>query len=260
MPYEISESFERIDDSLHKNRHISERRKNLFTFENFNISKSYIEGRLHILVFFRIARETKEYLALFRNQQGTDPWDNNGFFLGGWSGSENVVQPQRCESLRITDGIVYSADTLGLCEDKVVFIGNVHSVKPPESIIPTEVRLQSVDSLLIGNANSLYLSWSGRCVLAGTIGNRKICTSARSGPCIFDKGNGEMVKSASEIVDGISDNQANDRINFSDILNHVIGVCRLRIVLRPERAWVCFEKGVDPRLHITDVVVGPVDL
>jgi hypothetical protein len=252
--------LESIDGSLHEIRQVPERRKNLFAFEDFNISKSYVEGRLHILVFFHIAGKSEEYLALFRNKQGADPWDKNGFFLGGWVGSENIRDSERRESIRVTDGIVYSADTLGLRDQKFVFIGNVHFVKPPESIIPAEVRLQSVDSIFVGNANSLYLSWSGRCVLAGTIGNREIRTLARGSACIFDKGDGEMVKSGPEIMDGIPDNQANDRIDFGDILDHVIGVCRLRIVLRPERAWVCFEKDVELRLHIADVVIGPVDL
>jgi hypothetical protein len=168
--------------------------------------------------------------------------------------------PQGRESISVTDGIVYSADTLGLRDQKFVFIGNVHFVKPPESIIPTEVRLQCVDGIFVGNANALYLSGSGRCVLAGTVGNREIRPLARGSACVFDKGDGEMVKSGPEIVNGIPDNQANYGINLGNILDYVIGVCRLRIVLRPERAWICCEKDFYPRIHITDVVIGPVDL
>jgi hypothetical protein len=35
-----------------------------------------------------------------------------------------------------------------------------------------------------------------------------------------------MIQCRSEIVDSIPDNQANDGIDFGDILDHVIGMCR----------------------------------
>ena len=245
---------------MHEIRQVSERGKNLFAFEDFNISKSYVEGRLHILVFFRVAGKSEEYLALFRNKQGADPWDRDGFFLGGWDDSEKLRDPQRRESISVTDGIVYSADTLGLRDQKFVFIGNVHFVKPPESIISTEVRLQTVDSLFIGNAHALYITGSAHSILASTLANREVRVICDKSTIVSNKGCGEMIEGRSEIVDGIADNQADIGIDFGDILNHVLGVCRLRIALRPERAWVCCEKDFYPGLHITDVAVGPVDL
>ncbi len=48
--------LESIDDPLHKSREFAERWKNRPALEDFNISKSYIEGRLHVLVFFWSAR------------------------------------------------------------------------------------------------------------------------------------------------------------------------------------------------------------
>ena len=259
MSVHVPNSCENFDDSLNQVRKFAECGNNKLVFENFSISKSYIEGRLHILVFFCIAGEVEEYFAFFRNKQRPTPGDHDGFFLGGWVGSEEVWESQRSKSIRITDSIVYPADALGLREDKVVFIGNVHSVKPPETIISSEVRLQAVNSLFIGDANALYLSGSGRCVLAQTVGNREIRALRKGASSVFDEGHHEMVKSRPEIVNGVSDDQTDARIDFSDILDHVLGKCRLRIVLRPERAWICFEKDVYPRIYITDVMVGPID-
>jgi len=222
----IAESFEGIDDPLHKVRQFSERRNYRLAFEDFNISKSYIEGRLHILVFFCIAGKTKEYLALFRNKQGTDPWDQNGLFLGGWDASEKVRHPEHFSRLSLTNSVVYPADTLGLREDKVVFVGNIHSMKPPEAVIPSEVWLQAVDSLFVGNTHALYLAGRANYILAGTLANREIRALRRHSAIISDEGGGEMIQCRSEIVDSIPDNQANDGIDFGDILDHVIGMCR----------------------------------
>ena len=245
---------------MHETGEVTERGEYKFAFEDLNISKRYIEGRLHILVFFRIAGKAKEYLALFRNKQGTDPWDQDGLFLGGWCSPEVVRHPEHFSSINLTDSVVYPAYTLGLSEDKVVFIGNVHSVKPPETVIPSEVWLQTVDSLFVGDIYALYLAGRANYILARTLANREIRALGRNRTIISDKCYGEMIQSRSEIMDGIPDNQANNVIDFGDLLNHVIGMCRLRIMLGPKFADICFEKDVPPYLHVTDVAVGPVDL
>lgn len=256
-----STSHKSVYDPLHKAREFAERWNNKPTLEDFNISKSYIEGRLHVLVFFCIAGELDEYVALFRNRQWAYERDAETSLFGG----RRIAEESRANDLshvRITEAIIYSADALGLSEDEVVFVGDIHPVKAPKRTISSEVWLLKVDPSLVRNANALYLSRSASYVLAGTLVNREVC-SRRKRSCavvVPEEICGKMIESRSEVVDGIADNQGNGGIDFGDILNHVLGKCRLRIVLGPKSAGVCFEKDFSPRIHITDVVVGPVDL
>ena len=69
IEHETSTSFKRINGPLHEVCQLPEGRKNTFAFEDFNISKSYIEGRLYILVFFCVAKKSDEYFALFSTSQ-----------------------------------------------------------------------------------------------------------------------------------------------------------------------------------------------
>jgi len=85
-----AESFEGIDDPLHKIRQFAEGWKNRPTLEDFNISKSYIEGRMYVLVFFCIAGELDEYIALFRNRQLAYQRHTEDILFGGWLPSEEV--------------------------------------------------------------------------------------------------------------------------------------------------------------------------
>ena len=257
-----AESFEGIDDPLHKIRQFAEGWKNRPTLEDFNISKSYIEGRMYVLVFFCIAGELDEYIALFRNRQLAYQRHTEDILFGGWLPSEEVDSAHRCNHFRFAESVVYGFDTLSVSENEVVFIGDIHPVKAPKSTISSEVWLLKVNSSLVRNANALYLSRSASYILAGTLVNREVCSSRRSSAAIIlsEKSSGKMIKGRSKVVNGIPDNQANDGIDFDDILNHVLGKCRMRIVLGPKFAGVSFEKEFYPRIHITDVVVGPVDL
>ena len=255
------ESLKGVDRSLHEISQVSERGENKPTLEDFDISKSYVEGRLDVLVFFCIAGELDEYVALFRNGQIADQRDADDLLFAG----RRIAVEARSDHLRnfcIAGSVVYGLDALGLGKDEVVFIGNVHPVKTPKRTIASEVWLLKVDPSLIRDANALYLSRSASYILAGTLVNREVCTRRRRSAAVVvsKESGGKMIESRSEIMNGISDNQANSWIDFRDILNHVLGKCRLRIVLWPKFAGVCFEKDFSPRIYITDVVVGPVDL
>jgi hypothetical protein len=69
-----------------------------------------------------------------------------------------------------------------------------------------------------------------------------------------------MIKSRSEIVDGIANNQTENGVDGSDILDRIVGEHGFRVILTPKFARVCIEKDISPHIRITDVVIGPVDL
>jgi hypothetical protein len=148
---------------------------------------------------------------------------------------------------------------LGLGKDEIVFVTNIHPVKSPKTVFPSEVWLLKVNSLLIGNAHVLYLSERFGFVLAETLADREVCLLRRQLAVIADEVGGQMVQGRPQIMDGIADNQTDNRINLGNILDHVIGVVSLRIVMGPKSARVLFEKDVSPRIVVSDVVVGPVN-
>jgi hypothetical protein len=228
------------------------------SFKDFNISKSYIEGRLDVLVFFCIAGELQEYVALFRNRQRAYERDTDCLFFGGRIISVESGT-QQTSNFRVTDAIVYGPNTLGLGKDEVVLIGDIHPMKTPESVISSEIWLMPVDESLIGDAHALYLSRSISYVLGSTLANRKISVGCNCSPVVSDERRSQVIECRPEIVNDITNHQTKSRINLGDILNYVLGVARMRIVLSSEFARVYFEKGSSPYLKVTDVVVGPID-
>jgi hypothetical protein len=132
-------------------------------------------------------------------------------------------------------------------------------VKPPKTVFSSEIWLLKVDASLVSNAHELYLSERFGFVLAETLANREVCLLRRKLAVIADEIGSQVVQSGPEIVNGITDNQTDDRINLGNILDHVIGVVGLRIVMGPKSARVLFEKDVSPRIVVSDVVVGPVN-
>jgi len=258
MSVYLETSNEPIDGSLNQSAQFSEGSEHKRSFENLNISKSYIEGRMDVLVFFRVAGKLYEYVAFFRNRQRAYQRDTDRLFLGGRTISKESGSEELC-NFRIADAIVYSLDTLSLGEDEIVLIGDVHSVKPPKSIIPSEIWLMKVDEILVGEAHTLYLSRSTSYVLGGTLANRKVCIGCDGASVIPNECSRQVIQSRSEIVDGVTNNQTNDGIDLGYIFNHILGVCRMRIVLGPKFARAYLEKGFSPHIEIIDVVVGPVD-
>lgn len=155
MPIRTENSRERLDNSLNKIRQLTERWQNKPPLEDFNISKGYIEGRLHVLVFFCITGELDEYVAFFRNGEGTDQRDTKVPLFGRWE-SPIETGGKHLGNFRIAGSVVYALDTLGVGKDEVVFIGNVHLVKTPQATFPSDIWLLKVNPLLIRDANALY--------------------------------------------------------------------------------------------------------
>jgi hypothetical protein len=254
----IEKSNEVIDGALNQATQFLQGREHKSSFEDFNISKNYIEGRLDVLIFFRVAGELQEYVALFRNRQRAYERDTDRLFFGGRIISIESGAKQT-SNVRVTDAIVYGPNTLGLGKDEVVFIGDIHPMKTPESIIASEIWLMPVDEGLIGNAHALYLSRRSSFVLAQTLTNRKVCGFSDCATIVSDKGHGEMIERRPEIVNHVTNHQTKDGINIGDVFDYVLGVARMRIVLSSEFARVYFEKGSSSYLKVTDVVVGPID-
>jgi hypothetical protein len=258
MPTQAEELRKTFDDIVYEISQIAERWQNEPALKNFNISKSYIEGRSHVLVFFRIAGKADEYVALFRNRQQAYERDTKVLFFGGGFVSEE----SRAESMRhvrVAKSVVYSLDALGVSEDEIVFVTNIHPVKTPKSVFSSEVWLQKVDPSLISDAHALYLSRSVGYVLAGVLANWEIRVPCGPTSVISNQTSGQMVQCGSEIVSGIPDGQTDDGIDVNDILDYIIGEVGLRIVLGPKRGSVVFDKLPNPRFEFVDVAVGPID-
>lgn len=257
MATHVNNSCESIDDALDQVRQFADRWQNKPSLEDFNIAKSYIEGRLHILVFFRIAEHTDNYVAFLRNRQWTDQGNRDGFLFGGRGSTEKTGSHHPCD-IRITDSVVYATDTLSMSKDQRMLVGDIHLVKSPEVIIPSEIRLQEADALLVGDAHALYFSRRLSYILCGTLANREVRTGENRRSIISNQTCSQMVQGCPEVVNSISDNQTDSRIDFGHILNNVIGVGGLRVVLGANFARASCEKNLSPRIEISDVVVGPI--
>jgi hypothetical protein len=252
-------SRERLDDSLNEFCHLENRSLNKSSIENFNVAKSYIEGRLHVLIFFRIAGESQEYVAILRNRQRINERNHNVFFFGG-RGTAKEFGTNGFGHVRLADSILYAFDTVRMCKDQGVLIRDVHSVQPPESIIPTEIRFEHSNLLLVNDTHANYFSRRTGLVNGFALSNREICLRGNLSSTVDNETCGQVVQGCSEIVNNIANNETNDRINLRNTLDYVIGVGRLKVVLGANFTWLCCEKNISPRIEFSDVVFGPIDL
>jgi hypothetical protein len=259
MPSTPSTSDERLDDPQDEIGQFVDRSDHEPALKYFNVAERYIEGRLLVLVFLRVTGESHKYVALFRYADGINEWNRYGLVLGNSEGRGEIVPEQFVGCCRI-EPVTYAAGTVYLCKDQDMLVRNIHPVKTPKGIVPTEVRLETVDKLLVSDARTIYFSRSVGRIALSTLQYWERGIGAYGPSIVRNESRNEMVQSGAEIVDNIANDQADDGINLNEILDDVVGESGLRIVFGADFAGICPQKGFSSRFEICDVAFGPLDL
>ena len=143
------------------------------------------------------------------------------------------------------------------CHQHTVLVDAVQFVETPQCKIPAPVWFDRVDGVYSRLPHSLYFSRAFGLVFRGVFADRKTGRSIWRATCGQNKLQGEMIKSASEIVDGVTGDcncLGRNIPNAPDIVN---ALSRCQIIPSQDFIWAGIEEGPDLRIEITDVLFGP---
>jgi hypothetical protein len=248
----LKERDELGNDSIYKAAQLVQKWNNRLTVNNLRLAKRYLEGDLELHLVFRLADvpDPSEYCAILKY------WAPHA----GESGSDELHR--RNYSLQSQVRVNLEHDfLLPKCgtEEHPVFVDIVKLVECPESIVTTLVRLESVYETYRARAHSLYLSRRLGFIFGRTLADGKISFSSGCGPVGLDQLKRQIVKNASQVLDGFSSDQRNvgwylrANIDLLDFVSH------LRIILGPDSIRISFQEGMQPLFKIADVLFGPFD-
>lgn len=245
------------DNALHQLEHLVHRCKDRLTIDNLRLVERYLKGELHLLLVLKTSRFGVDFIAdLERLNRATE------VCVGDEAQNSTSIRPATddinhslvVERSRISELVPHS------CGDKEsVFVNIVQSAELPEKVIPTLVRLERVDSINALGTEFLYFSTTlRRHVVIKTLPKREMnILLGSAGRIGSHQSECEIVKSASQIVENVSDDCGNSARNLRDELN-VDDLISVRILLSSEEITV-FREGIQSNFEITDVLFGPFD-
>lgn len=264
----IPKSENNLVDELHR---LMESFNNRFTLRNPNFAERYIKMELHVGLHFRF-RDGEDYIAYFQNADGIDFNPQSTEVRGGLTAQRDGNS--RTAGHRVTTDVpvlqfrpsltwrhAMCAKSRSDSKQKAVLVDVVKAVKTPESVIPSFVWFERVDSLNVIIAHSLYFSCVlGRCIFPGSISNRKTdVVTGRLPGFLSNESVDKMVERTPKVLEGIAangDNILRDGLHADEV---IAALASVRIVLDFNCIWAGTEEGITSDLQILDVLVGPIN-
>lgn len=212
-------------------------------FDNLGFGERYVKDKLRILLHARLAG--KEFVSVFERSSESSRESESAHRLSGAFPPSGNLNSRLSESKE--------------CEQhRMVLIGNVQFVEPPEFVCASLVRFGSVDCVYSSLPHALYLS-SGRAYVLRGLKDRETGLSIRGVAINKDELIGEVIQGASEVVDSIARNDANFGWSGLDVSQIKDIVSRLRITLGSDYIRFAFDEPVSSDFEITEVLLGPLN-
>ena len=232
---------ENIDDASNKIRQLTEAFNERFTLKNPRFAERYIKGRCDVHVHIRFSQlglDPVDFCAVFHPQTlASRDLDFNGrrsVNHGGWA------KPH--------------------CYEKPVLVYDVESVKGKKRIVPSLVRLQFLDQAHRSIAGSVYFSPKLGFKVLSAFPDKELGLIIGSASIGVNELPRQMIQGRTQIVDNIASDGGESQRNCVLDPNVNDPIAGLSINLGNRRIRLTFEKGLDFRFEITDVLFGPVDL
>ena len=251
MSSESGEFLNRPPDLVERT---SEDQEDGFTYANPRFVEHYINGDFYILVFFRIRGIDIEYCAYLQREH---PAPGANVKIG------NVASHVLPSCTHVHSNIQRAQASRG-SKQEPVFVSIVEGVESPKNVIPSLVWfdvLDEVDSLIF---HSLYLSSEGSLVLFGrrdfienresafvNWGTRTVRANERAG---------QVIERTPKVLENIATDYRESHgngVGFNDGVNEL---SRLRITLSSDFIRLGLPEGVESRLELYQVLIGPLDL
>jgi hypothetical protein len=149
---------------------------------------------------------------------------------------------------------------------EAMLVDVVEFVENPKLLVPSLVRLQSLDESHCGPGDSLYFGAASGFQFLEKVS--KVFGLSKNREAVFSGGlvasgvnelPDEVIQSGSQIVENITDDDGQGQGNWRARWKAVDLIAGLRVVLGVDGIRVRVEKSVNPSLKVTDVLFGPFD-
>ena len=231
------------------------------SLENLRLGERYIEGKLNILVRFKIPLHDKDRIALFSAQQiaggGMEP---RGSLRQGMA-QLNVAGEESFQSFSADlHADVLHAD--GGDYQEAVLVDVVKLIESPERVVPSLVRVGSAQRIFDSLDDSLYFSARFGQVLLETLRvfeDRESRPLFRIGrrPVNLDKLPPQVVESASQVVDCVAVGQKNLSGNVLPLVQIPDRGVMFDVILGSSCIGVRAQEFNPFEIELADVLLGP---
>ncbi len=244
-------------------RRSTERFQNRLTTRNLRFAERYLEGELHLLIYFRVRGRDEELIASFEGTQ-----------FVGWSDADikawKVPLPSdRFEALRKSPAHrrpdVDAAEGGPYCDEQAVLVDVVQAINEPERVIPTRVRFGRDDRVERSLAGALYFSsreglktlgrWREREGDIAGFGVGRISPEASTNQL-----EGEVVERAAQVMEHVPGNHADNRGDILSARDVIDQLACLRIALGCDEIRLGVVKAAQFQLELSDMRFGPFQL
>jgi hypothetical protein len=143
--------------------------------------------------------------------------------------------------------------------EKAMFVAGVEAMKPTENFIPARIWLERAYQLDNVCSGEVYLSAFNSSAQGFWFSDEWEHQFERTGGLIVRHPIERHIQSGTEIVNGIADDKRHFIWNWFQPPTDDCECPRIGLVLDEKSKWSLRQKGVDGRLKLLDVILGPLD-
>jgi hypothetical protein len=245
---------EDIDDALREVDELLEGWNNRLSIKNLAIAERYAEAVLEFGIVF-VARvgdqlTPTDFVAVFERKlpiNSAHPHHRGGRVVFG-ARSPNVE--------------LYSEHLMrcGHGDEQLVFVGDVETVQTPECVLPSEVRLQSLDYFDRVCGRTIDPRYGAGPEVANVRTYWEACVVAGRCASFLDQFDSKQIERRPKIVDAVAQDRA-PFVGDGDVEPEAVNFVRgLRFFIDHDAIRMERVKGIDGRFEVQKMFFGPVDL
>jgi hypothetical protein len=231
--------FERQQEALNEIAELLDRCRNRMTFDGLNLYERYVGSNLKVVLHIRPLWDGHPMYAFFEVSK------NTARHFGGMANRKKAMT---------------ASEITGHWHNGLVFVGRVECVEGEKKIIPSAVRLQSVDHFAGIGRETLYFFFRGGFKRLSIPAKGKVNIADFCSPIGAGEGHREVVQTRTQIVDRV----ANDPKDFiGDGLGRMDNQMLLfpvGVEIAPNGIGTCPEICRQLGLEIVDMAFGPFNL
>jgi len=250
-----------MDCGFNKAADLMKQWKDRITLDNLRLSERYLKGELDVHILFRVIGEPRqdECCAVLSHFKPLTRMSGEGIIN---SLASDVGEDFGDYAAGQVEGSVTAYSDQG---QVTVFADIVKLLENPEAIIPTIVRLNSLDVSYCSRSNGLYYSKRLGFVFGRHFVNRKGDLFPVVDGHIGELSTGlskcphQIVEGASQVMNGICNNEGKRDGGLGMDSPDKDSVPSFRVILGSDFVWAGVEKTAALPIEITDVMFGPFD-
>jgi hypothetical protein len=235
-----------------------QRFKERLSSDDLRLSERYFKGEIHVLVHLRPGNDTK-YVASFQREWNTLGRSEKCTCQLGVAVMPDHAQESVPETTNHTCRHTLTEIRRRSGNQELMLVNNIQTVEMPENLsAPSTVWLDTINRSYSLWPCSLYSGFRGFEFL-GIGSDGKVHMGKWTGRSLGDnhQGMSQMVKSASDVVNGITRDERDVFVDGRNINDFVDSISGLRIVLNSDSILLAVLPSIPQLLKVENVLVGP---